>query len=84
MFKWLKNLFPIIDTSEAPSREVYVKDTPESKLWAQIATNRCPDCDHEGFLEGPSGGISTNIKCANAECGARFNITPLIGIAERI
>jgi hypothetical protein len=48
---------------------------------ALMKQNICPVCDaHEGFYEGPSGGFSTNIKCA--ACGAEFNYSPLG--AERI
>lgn len=62
-------------------------DPPKPKLepddlWAAISINKCPDCGGEGFLEGPSGGLSTNIKCAT--CGHRFNVTPVIRRAERI
>ena len=32
----------------------------------------CTYCHSEEFYEGPSGGVSQNIKCA--KCGARFNI----------
>jgi len=41
---------------------------------------RCPDCGHDYYYEGPSGGLSTNIKCCR--CGHRFNTTPFG--AERI
>lgn len=58
-----------------------VVKTPE-ELWQVISTNLCPDCGGEGFLEGPSGGMSTNIACAT--CGHRFNVTPIVGRAERI
>lgn len=34
----------------------------------------CPDCGETGFLEGPSGGGSTNVRCANDKCKAKFNI----------
>lgn len=63
------------------------KETDAGKLWATIASNRCPDCGDGGggvFWEGPSGGMSTNIECINPNCKARFNVTPLIGTAERI
>lgn len=62
--------------------EVPKVDKNPDELWATIATNHCPDCGGEGFLEGPSGGMSTNISCAT--CGHRFNVTPIIGRAERI
>ena len=42
--------------------------------------NCCPDCGGKKFLEGPSGGVSTNIMCA--KCRHRFNASPF-GI-ERI
>lgn len=89
---WILNkLFPswnkpphveIVEMGEG-SRQL-VKDTDEGKLFLQIATNHCPDCGGDGFYEGPSGGLSTNIKCANPECGSEFNVTPMIGIADRI
>jgi len=34
--------------------------------------NCCPDCGNTGFMEGPSGGASTNIKCAG--CGHCYNM----------
>jgi hypothetical protein len=43
-------------------------------------TNRCPDCGSSDFIEGPSGGMCTNIMCAG--CGAKFNMSPFG--AERI
>ncbi|MGD0278086.1 MAG: hypothetical protein ABSC11_02140 [Smithella sp.] len=41
----------------------------------------CPDCGFSGFLGGPEGGCSQNIKCGN--CGNKFNICPPF-FAERI
>lgn len=40
----------------------------------------CPDCGGTQLYEGPSGGISTNIKCAS--CGHWFNVSPFT--VERI
>jgi len=41
----------------------------------------CPDCGGKIFIEGPSGGICTNVKCDG--CGHYFNMAlPLI--VERI
>lgn len=34
----------------------------------------CPDCGGIEFLEGPHGGLAVNVKCANEECGSKFNI----------
>lgn len=37
-------------------------------------TGRCPFCGKSEFYEGPQGGLSMNIMCANSECEAKFNI----------
>jgi hypothetical protein len=37
---------------------------------------RCTYCGGTEFYEGPSGGLSTNILCANKECRHWFNFTP--------
>jgi len=42
--------------------------------------NKCPDCEQEGFLEGPHGGLCVNFKCANPQCGSRFNHMGPFGI----
>ena len=34
--------------------------------------NACPDCGSEKFMEGPSGGMATNVKCSG--CGHWFNL----------
>jgi hypothetical protein len=41
-----------------------------------IKRGLCPDCEHPELLEGPSGGSTLLIKCGNAECDSRFNISP--------
>lgn len=62
-----------------------VEETEGGKLFRMIAKPRCPDCGSTaGFYEGPSGGISTNVFCANRECRSGFNITPWVGTADRI
>lgn len=71
-------------------KETPVKDTEAGKLFETIAAGKCPACgSRKGFYQGPSGGMSMNIKCANDGCAARFNITPLTligggGIAARL
>ena len=46
----------------------------------------CPNCGSNQWYEGPSGGMSTNIKCGC--CGLWFNSTPFgldfIGIKELV
>lgn len=44
-------------------------------------SNMCPDCKQVGFLKGPQGGLSTNIKCKH--CSSEFNVCPPF-FAERI
>lgn len=34
--------------------------------------NACPDCGSDKFMEGPSGGAATNVKCGG--CGHWFNL----------
>lgn len=74
----------VVEVDMRTGKETLVSETYGGKLWLKIATNVCPDCGHEGFYEGPSGGLSTNIFCANSTCGQGFNVTPIIGTAERI
>ncbi len=40
----------------------------------KLSKGICPDCEGTSFLEGPHGGLSVNVKCANTECGAEFNL----------
>lgn len=35
----------------------------------------CPDCGCQKFLDGPEGGMCTNIECVG--CGSTFNVTPM-------
>ena len=73
-------LGPVKPTPQSPARW-----TEEQLLFRVIARDKCPNCGSDkGFFEGPRGGISMNIKCANPPCGAKFNVTPALEIAERI
>lgn len=78
MFEFIEKLkSKIITRIEAPEER-------KPALWAHMVKKGCPDCKTHpmAYLEGPSGGMSTNIECS--ECGSKFNITPAIGLAERI
>jgi hypothetical protein len=45
----------------------------------------CIFCACPEFFEGPSGGMSLNIKCGNPKCAAKYNITPgFAGFNEQI
>lgn len=41
----------------------------------------CSYCGGEKFYEGPSGGMSTNILCANKDCRHWFNYSP-VGVED--
>lgn len=90
MFKWLKKFINkhvvggLYEFDMRTRNYTPVSETEGGRLWAIIATDHCPDCGHEGFYEGPHGGLSVNIQCANANCGHKFNVTPMVGTAERI
>lgn len=43
---------------------------------------KCPYCNNTKFYEGPSGGLSTNILCANKDCRHWFNRNTLTGELE--
>lgn len=43
---------------------------------------KCTYCGGTEFLEGPSGGMSTNVLCANKECRHWFNYTELLNQLE--
>jgi hypothetical protein len=72
------------DVKPSGERGIPIDQTPMGRLYLEME-DHCPDCRKRppSYREGPSaGGISTNIFCA--DCGAGFNITPVIQIAERI
>lgn len=43
---------------------------------------KCTYCGGTEFLEGPSGGMSVNVLCANPKCRHWFNHTPIMGKLE--
>lgn len=55
----------------------------KKKIWHHTLQITCPDCKGTSFLAGPRDGLSQNIKCADPECGAEFNVCPP-HFAERI
>lgn len=60
-----------------------VEETPEGRLYDQMR-KRCPTCGLSPsiWMRGPSGGASVNKFCGR--CGAGYNVTDIIGIAEKI
>jgi len=56
-----------------------LRNTPAGQLGAALMTGKCPDCGHDGFYEGPSGGASVNIYCKNPDCRSAFNFTNMFG-----
>jgi len=43
---------------------------------------KCPNCEGGPLYEGPSGGMSTNIRCKI--CGQGYNVTPAISLIQNI
>lgn len=68
---------------EGPTQIVTPKTYKENRLVREFyGHGRLPCCGAETFIEGPSGGMSTNIRCG--DCGKRYNITPVLGLIEEI
>jgi hypothetical protein len=59
-------------------REFFIIEGEKSGKW------KCPNCENDFLVEGPSGGLSQNIRCRT--CGQGYNVSPLnienIGINE--
>lgn len=60
----------------------YPECTPGER--ERLRHNQCPDCGNYGFHDGPRGGLSQNIFCANPHCRSGFNLGPQLVIAQRI
>jgi len=54
----------------------------EERLCAYLQRYGCPDCACDTWKVGPSAGVATNIQCAG--CHSEFNISTVLGFAERI
>lgn len=79
----------IIDKVKRLFRQPNIQEIPVvNPLVESFRKGECPDCHGKDFYEGPSGGMCTNYKCANPDCGHRFNIGFAGGLhvfyAERI
>jgi len=53
-----------------PCEKIEMDDDKVKDLFLKY--NACPDCGSENFMEGPSGGAATNVKCGG--CGHWFNL----------
>jgi len=82
MFRWCSVLWLVIKNLSSSSSKVRndlnasttedAEIADKDRLCASIDRNTCPDCKSVGtFLQGPCGGMSMNIMCA--ECGSKFN-----------
>jgi transcription elongation factor Elf1 len=58
------------------------KVTDWEKNYLYSTNFKCPNCEGGQLYEGPSGGMSTNIRCR--VCGQGYNVTPMIGLIENI
>jgi hypothetical protein len=68
--------------SSVEAQEPSFKDDLSWAKYELEIKHRCPFCRKNNFREGPSGGISVNIYCAN--CGAGFNISGPFGVTDII
>jgi len=57
--------------------EPSMRDLTEKEMHSLMKEGLCPFCRGDQFYEGPQGGLSTNIFCANEACKAGFNLPPL-------
>jgi hypothetical protein len=78
MFDWFRRMFGPSELDkmiDATKREPQLPPEPKPELepWP-----RCTYCGGVDFYEGPSGGMSTNILCANDQCRHKFNCTPML------
>lgn len=53
-----------------PCEKIEMNDDKLKDLF--LEHDACPDCGSSKFMEGPSGGMSTNVKCRG--CGHWFNL----------
>jgi hypothetical protein len=79
-------IFPCVDDNclvrVACTKPCEKIEMDEDKLMTLfLEHNCCPDCGSENFTEGPSGGMSTNVRCEG--CKHWFNMSLPISI-ERI
>jgi len=70
------------------SKKELSKDGEKITKWEEnyltLNNFKCPNCEKGPLYEGPSGGMSTNIRCRI--CGQGYNVSPFgidnIGIDE--
>jgi hypothetical protein len=77
------NVVPLRPKRGAPS---LLKSDEEVSAWF-VQNRTCPDCGSSEFVNGPRGGASRNMRCANAVCSAEFNVLEVQGqylFAQRI
>ncbi len=53
-----------------PCEKIEMDDKKIIELFSKYEA--CPDCGSDKFMEGPSGGMSTNVKCSG--CGHWYNL----------
>lgn len=81
--KILQFCFPFLFTKKGIEKSYSSKDDEsltEYEKHLLVTTNKCPD-DGGDLLEGAHGGAAINVSCKT--CGARFNISPLLGSIKK-
>lgn len=86
---YVRRLVDIIGGLISKTNHALVGDTtplsPAETLWNDmIKAGGCVKCTTKpkGFMEGPSGGMCTNVFCEH--CGQGYNLTPVAQWAELI
>lgn len=75
MIKIVENILNRFRRMKIVEKVLPVKEKTITEIFQE---GKCPDCGVWAFLEGPSGGMSTNIKCEN--CGSFFNDSGPFGL----
>lgn len=65
----LEVLYTSTETAEQRGKEWKMME--EVPFPSDGHTCRCPNCGNDQFYEGPSGGLATNVECA--QCHLRWN-----------
>lgn len=73
---YLDHTWPL-SGKDKPVPNPYPQNTPV----VPVVDPTC-ECGCKNFYEGPSGGMMTNISCA--DCGTWYNIAPELGVFDKL
>ncbi len=70
-------------TGELAELEGLIQTEGHPAQTAQIWSGQCPDCSRR-LIDGPRAGLARNVRCEDADCGARFNLIGIGQLTERL